>query len=101
MKSPYNQFVILSRTYIIPTGDGTVTLGGTHQFDTWDPEVNPLDSQGIWERCTSVEPEIASAVRAWEWVGLRPFRETVRVESELKGNLKVRELNDWEFNIIF
>lgn len=89
MKSPYHQFINSDSTYIIPTGDGLVTLGGTHQYDNWDTELSDVDSQGIWSRCTSVLPEIASAQRAWEWVGLRPFRETVRVEEELRDKLKV------------
>lgn len=92
VKSTYPQFVNLKATYIIPTGDGLVTLGGTHQYDNWDAELSVLDSQGIWDRCISVVPEIASAATAWEWVGLRPFRETVRVETESKVPVGVMQM---------
>lgn len=76
-------------TYVIPFGDGIVSLGGTCQFNVWDTRVRPHDSKGIRERCAAALPSLATAPVAWEWAGLRPYRETVRVEPEIKGNLKV------------
>jgi len=68
-------------TYIIP-GRNTVTLGGCRQMDSYNENVDPHDSQGIWERCTSLVPSLKKSTLVREWVGLRPFRTPVRCEIE-------------------
>lgn len=67
--------------YIIPNSD-TVVLGGTKGYHQEDTTPKPEDSRAILERCSAVVPSLASAEVVDEWVGLRPGRETVRVELE-------------------
>ncbi|XP_055936523.1 D-aspartate oxidase-like [Argiope bruennichi] len=78
--------------YIIPNSDET-TLGGTRQKDDWNLEVSPEDRQRIWENCTDVMPCLKEARILRDWVGLRPYRPTPRIERESiktkKGNLEV------------
>lgn len=75
-------------TYIIP-GFTAATLGGVREYASWDREVNKYESQGIWERCTEIVPQLSTAPVIREWVGLRPHRDVVRVEPEIINGLKV------------
>ncbi|RKP36378.1 hypothetical protein BJ085DRAFT_30927 [Dimargaris cristalligena] len=74
-------------TTIIPRGDGTVFLGGSKESSSYDATVNKATSDIIWERCTSVCPELVADYNAWntqadktepfvlaEGAGLRPGR---------------------------
>uniref|UniRef100_A0A4W4DMG4 D-aspartate oxidase n=2 Tax=Electrophorus electricus TaxID=8005 RepID=A0A4W4DMG4_ELEEL len=69
------------KTYIYP-GISYTTLGGTWQMDDWRLEVDKGDSESIVERCSQLVPSLHSAQVLEEWVGLRPGRRNLRVESE-------------------
>lgn len=77
-------------TYIVPGFDGTVTLGGTRQYESYNLKIDKYDSLSIRERCESLLPNLNGAKVVREAVGLRPYRSSVRVESEQlidsKGN---------------
>lgn len=70
-------------TYILPGFNGTVTLGGTRQYESYNMEIDQYDSLSIRKRCESLLPSLANATVVREAVGLRPYRSFVRVESEL------------------
>lgn len=70
-------------TYILPGFNGVVTLGGTRQYESYNLEVDKYDSLSIRERCESLVPSLAKAPIVREAVGLRPYRSSVRVESEM------------------
>lgn len=71
-----------SFAYIIPNLE-TVVLGGTNQDHDWRLEVDPTDSQTIWDNCTALMPSLKKAEVIKEWVGLRPCRESgVRLEAD-------------------
>lgn len=70
-------------TYILPGFNGIVTLGGTRQYESYNLEVDKYDTLSIRERCESLLPSLAKAPVVREAVGLRPYRSSVRVESEL------------------
>lgn len=72
-----------SDTYIIPGFDGTVTLGGTRQYESWNLEPDKYDSLAIRDRCESLVPGLRKAPVVREAVGLRPHRSSVRVEMEI------------------
>lgn len=80
-------------TYIIPGFNGIVTLGGTRQYDSYNLNLDKYDSLSIRERCEQLVPSLVNAPVVREAVGLRPHRDTVRVEMELMntghGVLKV------------
>jgi glycine/D-amino acid oxidase-like deaminating enzyme len=59
-----------------------VTLGGCRQYDDYLMEVRENDSNGIWERTTTLVPSLKKAEIVFEAVGLRPFRTCIRVEKE-------------------
>lgn len=69
-------------TLILPrTTD--VILGGTAQEGDWDRVPREEDTAIIVERCRSIVPEIADSEVLGASVGLRPGRETVRLELEM------------------
>lgn len=79
-------------TYIVPGFEG-VTLGGCRQYESFNMNVCPHDSAAIRERCNALVPSLKTAQVIREAVGLRPHRDTVRVEPEFiettRGTLKV------------
>lgn len=79
-------FVYADSVYVIPASDGMVTLGGIYQFNISKSAVDADDRNWIWQKCTELFPslkEIDEKDRL-DWVGLRPFRGTVRVEAEVR-----------------
>jgi len=68
--------------WIIP-GKETVVIGGTRQSGDSDTEIRPSDSEEIWKRACKYMPSLEGATWKWEWAGLRPARDSVRVEVEL------------------
>lgn len=63
-----------------------VVLGGVTVEDDWSLEPDGAITAGILERCTKVEPRFADARVLRVDVGLRPVRETPRVEAERIGD---------------
>lgn len=64
-------------TYIIPRPDGSVTLGGTFQSDSWETAVNHHTARAIYERCTALQPALLPSKGTTilsHNVGLRPAR---------------------------
>ncbi|KAK2579475.1 hypothetical protein KPH14_010789 [Odynerus spinipes] len=68
--------------YIIPNTN-TVVLGGTHQEGDYDLRVRDEDSKFIHEGCRRIFPSLKNAEIVKSWVGLRPGRPRVRLESEI------------------
>ncbi|MFI0463489.1 MULTISPECIES: FAD-dependent oxidoreductase [Saccharopolyspora] len=68
-------------TSYMPHGD-RVVLGGVAGEQDWNCTPRREDSEGIRRRCAAVEPRLADAEVLAELVGLRPGRESVRVEVE-------------------
>jgi D-amino-acid oxidase len=71
-----------------PHGD-RVILGSVAQEDDWDTEPRESDAERILEGCAALEPRLRDARVIEHQVGLRPMRETVRVESEPLGPARV------------
>lgn len=70
-------------TYVIPGFNGTVTLGGSRNFDSENVKLCPHESTAIRERCENLLPGLKKAEVIKEEVGLRPYRaNNVRVEVE-------------------
>ncbi|MER5748241.1 FAD-dependent oxidoreductase [Streptomyces sp. NPDC002088] len=67
--------------YIFPQ-PGRLLLGGTAEDDVWSTEPDPAVAEAIVRRCAALRPEIAGARILGHRVGLRPARETVRLERE-------------------
>lgn len=82
-------FYAESDTYIIPSFNGNVTLGGVRQYDDWNKQINENDTVGILKRCQKLVPSISSAEILQELVDLRPHRDVVRVEPQIIDGLKV------------
>lgn len=85
------EFTFADSAYIIPSGcpDGMVTLGGIKQFGASKLSVDPEDRKWIWDKCTKAVPSLKEAQIVSEWVGLRPFRSSIRVEKEVCPNGRV------------
>lgn len=74
--------------YIIPNMD-TVVLGGTHQVGDFNLNVCPVDKEFIMKGCQKYLPGLEHAQQQFDWVGLRPGRNEVRLEMEITDNKKV------------
>ncbi|MEU9157907.1 FAD-dependent oxidoreductase [Streptomyces sp. NPDC048417] len=74
--------------YFFPQPGGLV-LGGTAHEDAWSLEPDPDIAAGIVARCAAVRPEIAGARVLGHRVGLRPYRDAVRLERELLADGRV------------
>jgi D-amino-acid oxidase len=81
------------RTWLVSTGPdgamayffpqpGRLVLGGTAEEDAWSREPDPAVADAIVRRCAALRPEIAGARVLEHRVGLRPARDTVRLERE-------------------
>ncbi|WP_145877933.1 FAD-dependent oxidoreductase [Streptomyces sp. BK340] len=68
-------------TYFFPQPGGLL-LGGTAEEDAWSPEPDPATAAAIVARCAAVRPEIAGARVLAHRVGLRPARDSVRLERQ-------------------
>ncbi|XP_023233022.1 D-aspartate oxidase-like [Centruroides sculpturatus] len=83
VKAPWiKHFFYGDEVYIIP-GIDYVTLGGIKEYGSWNMNINPYHCNLIWEKCLKLVPSLKKATIEWNWVGLRPFRQPVRVEKEI------------------
>lgn len=79
-------------TFIVPLGNGNITLGTSKDYENYDLSINKRDSESIIERCASVVPSIRRAKIIKEWVGLRPHRHILRIEIEKRQDLIVSSI---------
>ncbi|MFD9439755.1 FAD-dependent oxidoreductase [Streptomyces sp. NPDC060006] len=70
-------------TYLFPQPDRLV-LGGTAEDDEWALTPDPAVAAWIVERCALLRPEVAGARVLDHRVGLRPSRDAVRLEREVR-----------------
>lgn len=61
-----------------------MTLGGTRNFDSWNTNSDEFDEASILARCSKLIPNLKNAEIIRSWVGLRPYRDQVRVEFDDK-----------------
>jgi len=71
--------------YIIPRINDIV-LGGTHQDNDWNLEVDPKDTEDILRKATNIYPQFKNAEVIEVKVGLRPTRAEIRLEAEKFGD---------------
>ena len=70
-------------TYVFPRpATGDCVLGGTFEAGRWDLEPDPATTADILARCRAVAPALADAEPLDVRVGLRPYRDAVRLEAE-------------------
>jgi D-amino-acid oxidase len=67
--------------YVIPQKD-YVILGGTAQIGDWNEEISNEDTENIMSELCEVVPSLVEATIEEVWVGLRPGRTSVRLETE-------------------
>lgn len=73
-------FAFLFRSY---RSINTVVLGGTHQENDYNTNVNDDDTHFIYDGCIKLIPSIKRAEIAFSKVGLRPGRNRVRLERNI------------------
>ncbi|OWA53173.1 D-aspartate oxidase [Hypsibius exemplaris] len=69
-------------TYVYPNSE-SVVLGGTRESGEWDVTPSKAVSDSIMARCSKMIPAIQDAEIISASVGLRPWRPTVRLETEI------------------
>ncbi|XP_020810488.1 D-aspartate oxidase [Drosophila serrata] len=70
--------------YIIPNTE-SVVLGGTHQEGDYNRQVCERDRQFIVNGCRRFIPGLEHTETLFDWVGFRPGRGELRLESERRG----------------
>lgn len=75
----------LGLTYILPRSRDCL-LGGTQELDEWSERATATVEADIWRRCLRVMPSLGAASVVGRRVGLRPSRESVRLEVEEREN---------------
>ena len=68
-------------TYLFPRSDG-VLIGGIAEPNVWDLELDSALTVDIVARCSQIESSVAEAQIVHQFVGLRPGRNSVRLETE-------------------
>uniref|UniRef100_A0A8C5JT24 D-aspartate oxidase n=1 Tax=Junco hyemalis TaxID=40217 RepID=A0A8C5JT24_JUNHY len=83
-------------TYIYP-GIHRVTLGGTREKGNWSLSPDAGTTRDIFDRCCSLEPSLQGAQDIEVKVGLRPSRQSVRVQREVlsQGGLKLPVVHNY------
>jgi glycine/D-amino acid oxidase-like deaminating enzyme len=90
VRAPWiKHFYFADGAYVIPASDGIVTLGGIKEYGDSNLRVTPESRESIWKRVTQLVPSLEKAEVLWEWVGLRPLRQPVRVERDSIGGRRV------------
>lgn len=75
----------------------TVILGGTHQVNDYNTNVDVDDRKFIYDGCMKINPAIKGAEIVLEKVGLRPGRNRVRLERDIFNTSKTfSSMNDLE-----
>ncbi len=73
-------------TYIVPRQDATI-IGGTYEEHIGVETTEPETLQQLLAKASNVFPELQHKRIIGNWAGLRPFRETVRLEKEANTNI--------------
>ncbi|KAH9425322.1 hypothetical protein DERP_005927 [Dermatophagoides pteronyssinus] len=82
VKAPWIRHgIIADQWYILPQID-SVVLGGTKQLDNYNLEPDPKIAEEIWQNCCQIMPTLKLAKKIDDYVGLRPFRRTLRIEMD-------------------
>jgi D-amino-acid oxidase len=71
--------------YMFPHGD-TVLLGGTAEEGEWDQNPQTHIAERIVANCSRLDPRLRGATIVGHRAGLRPWRPSVRLESEPLGD---------------
>ncbi|GMT13294.1 hypothetical protein PFISCL1PPCAC_4591 [Pristionchus fissidentatus] len=79
-----DDYILLNRDFVV--------LGATHDKGSWDLSVNEETTRSIMERNEKIFPELKYAEILSVHVGLRPFREEIRLEKEIKMTEKGRKV---------
>ncbi|MDO8583182.1 MAG: FAD-dependent oxidoreductase [bacterium] len=66
-----------------------IMLGGTAQVNNWNIEVDPRDTEEILRKIALIAPGLKNIEIINESVGLRPARESIRLETEKFGDKTV------------
>ncbi|XP_046561530.1 D-amino-acid oxidase-like isoform X2 [Haliotis rubra] len=67
--------------FVLP-GVMTSVLGGADEVGNWSKEVRDEDKRTVWQRCCQLMPSLQNAKVDHHWVGLRPSRSRVRLETK-------------------
>jgi len=83
MKAPWlKHFLYVDHDCWIVPGRETVTVGGTRQLGDDDIQLRPNEAEAMMERACKYVPSLKEAEVGWHWVGIRPTRKPIRVETE-------------------
>lgn len=67
--------------YIVPRKDATI-VGGTYEESVYEAVTVPSSLEGILQKAYNILPALRERKVIGNWAGLRPFRNTVRLERE-------------------
>ncbi|XP_044728599.1 D-amino-acid oxidase-like [Chrysoperla carnea] len=91
--APWQFHIICSEAnYIIPNHNAVI-LGGTAQKNDYSTEVYEEDTKAIFDGCSELVPGLKNSSKLQEWVGLRPARDSVRLELDKTPSKYVTDNN--------
>ncbi|KAJ2949570.1 hypothetical protein O0L34_g15488 [Tuta absoluta] len=82
--APWLNTTVMDQTtchYMIPNTECCV-LGGTHQDNNFNTKMDDNDTKHILDGCFNMVPGLKHAPILSSWVGLRPGRDSLRLEAE-------------------
>lgn len=66
-----------------------MVLGGTHQLNDFNTSIYKEDTDFIFNGCKAFLPGLKHVPTLYEWAGLRPGRNEVRLEPEILSTGKI------------
>ncbi|KAL0278585.1 UNVERIFIED_CONTAM: hypothetical protein PYX00_000365 [Menopon gallinae] len=74
-------YLVDDSIYVIPGFE--TTLGGCKNYNNYSLNIEKDTSDHIWRKCTELVPSLKNCAVLREWVGLRPHRAPIRLETEM------------------
>lgn len=80
VRAPWIRHAVMAgSSYILPNRD-CVILGGTKEFGNYNLNPDPATSVRILRECAKLVPSLEQAEKIGDFVGLRPYRPSLRIE---------------------
>lgn len=79
-KAPWIRHAVMTDRYYVLPNNNCVILGGTKQKGDFDLRPSKATASDIWEGCCRLVPSLRYAKKLGDFVGLRPYRPSLRLE---------------------
>ncbi|XP_017479610.1 PREDICTED: D-aspartate oxidase-like [Rhagoletis zephyria] len=85
VRAPWIRHAVMAGpSYILPNRD-CVILGGTKELANYNLSPDPATAELILRDCAQVVPSLLAAEKIGDFVGLRPYRPSLRIEADARN----------------